>query len=193
MAKTMDVRVDRSAVSPGDARLPRWRRVIASSRTSSEDAGAAVRWLCHRQGDVHVLDSTDPEEATMATAKEILKRRTVDRERLEKEAPNLYNGFNELMKQYYKPSALDRKYKELMAVTASVATRCIPCLANHMNNAVSAGATRDEVIDAAAIGTLAGPRSWWCGNTSCHFLDDPAKPLSKNDLTGEIPERHKEP
>jgi hypothetical protein len=40
----------------------------------------------------------------MATAKEILKRRAVDRERLEKEAPNLYNGFNELMKQYYKPS-----------------------------------------------------------------------------------------
>ena len=105
----------------------------------------------------------------MATAKKILKKRMVDRERLEEEAPNLYNGFNELMKQYYKPSALDRKYKELMAVTASVATRCIPCLANHMNNAVSAGATRDEVIDAAAIGVElgAGPRSWWCGNTCC--------------------------
>ena len=92
----------------------------------------------------------------MATAKEILKRRTVDRERLEGEAPHLYNGFNDLMKQYYKPSALDRKYKEVTAVTASVATRCVPCLANHMNNAVSAGATRDEVIDAAAIGVEFG-------------------------------------
>lgn len=92
----------------------------------------------------------------MATAKEILKKRMVDRERLQKEAPNLYNGFTELMKQYYKPSALDRKYKELMAVTASVATRCIPCLANHTDNAVSAGATREEVIDAAAIGVEFG-------------------------------------
>jgi AhpD family alkylhydroperoxidase len=92
----------------------------------------------------------------MVTAGEILKSRAVNRERLEKEAPHLYQGFNDLMKQYYKPSALDRKYKELMAVTASVATRCIPCLANHMDNAISAGATRDEVIDAAAIGVEFG-------------------------------------
>ncbi len=126
----------------------------------------------------------------MATAKEILKRRAVDRERLEKEAPNLYNGFNELMRQYYKPSALDRKYKELMAVTASVATRCIPCLANHMHNAVSAGATRDEVIDAAAIGVEfgGGPAFVVVREHLLQFLDEIApKPLSKNNLTGEIP------
>jgi AhpD family alkylhydroperoxidase len=43
-----------------------------------------------------------------------------------------------------------------MAVTASVATRCIPCLAHHMSNAVTAGATRDEVVDAAAIGVEFG-------------------------------------
>ncbi|MCX5733943.1 MAG: carboxymuconolactone decarboxylase family protein [candidate division NC10 bacterium] len=115
----------------------------------------------------------------MATAKEILKRRTIDRGRLEKEAPNLYNGFNELMKQYYKPSALDRKYKELMAVTASVATRCIPCLANHMENAVSAGATREEVIDAAAIGVEfgGGPAFVMARENLLQFLDEiaPAK------------------
>jgi AhpD family alkylhydroperoxidase len=84
--------------------------------------------------------------------KTILKGRKANRERLEKEAPNLYAGFNELMKYYYKPGALDRKQKELMAVVGSVVTRCIPCLANHTNNAISAGATRDEVLEAAAIG-----------------------------------------
>jgi len=110
----------------------------------------------------------------MSTAKEILKKRTDDRDRLKKEAPNLYNGFNELMKQYYKPSALDRKYKELMAVAASVATRCIPCLANHMNNAVSAGATREEVIDAAAIGVEfgGGPAFVVVREHLLQFLDD---------------------
>jgi AhpD family alkylhydroperoxidase len=92
----------------------------------------------------------------MTTVKEILQKRTANRERLEKEAPNLYHGFNDLMKHYYKPSALDRKYKELMAVAAAVATRCVPCLANHMNNAISAVATRAEVIDAAAIGVEFG-------------------------------------
>jgi AhpD family alkylhydroperoxidase len=88
----------------------------------------------------------------MSKLKDILKNRKANRERLEKEAPDLYKGFDELIKHYYKLGALDRKQKELMAVTASVATRCIPCLANHSNNAISAGATRNEVLEAAAIG-----------------------------------------
>ncbi|MFX1451028.1 MAG: carboxymuconolactone decarboxylase family protein [Promethearchaeota archaeon] len=85
-------------------------------------------------------------------AKDILKKRKTNRDRLEKEAPDLYMGFNELVKYYYKPGVLNRKLKELMAVTAAVATRCIPCMANHVNNAISAGAKKEEVLEAAAIG-----------------------------------------
>ncbi len=92
----------------------------------------------------------------MGAVKDILEKRAANRTRLEQEAPNLYAGFNDLMHAYYKPSALDRKHKELCAVTASVATRCIPCLANHASNAASAGATREEVVDAAAIGVEFG-------------------------------------
>lgn len=43
-----------------------------------------------------------------------------------------------------------------MAVAASVATRCVSCLANHANNAFAAGATREEVVEAAAIGVEFG-------------------------------------
>ena len=92
----------------------------------------------------------------MGVVKEILKKRTENGERLEKEAPNLYNGFNELMKHYYKHGVLERKYKELMAVAAAVATRCVPCLADHANNAIAAGAAREEVLEAAAIGVEFG-------------------------------------
>ncbi len=87
----------------------------------------------------------------MGVVTDILKKRASNRKRLEKEAPSLYNGFNDLLKQYYKPGVLNRKYKELMAVTAAVATRCVPCLANHANNAIAAGAIRSEVVEAAAI------------------------------------------
>ena len=59
-------------------------------------------------------------------AKEVLEKRLENRRRLEKEAPTLYTGFNELMKAYYSRGVLDRKYKELMAITGAVATRCIP-------------------------------------------------------------------
>jgi AhpD family alkylhydroperoxidase len=92
----------------------------------------------------------------MGDVGDIPDKRARNRERLQEQAPDLYEGFNELLKRSYKHGALDRKYKELMAVTASVATRCIPCLANHANNAASAGATREEVLEAAAIGVEFG-------------------------------------
>ena len=110
----------------------------------------------------------------MGSAKEIIEKRRVHRERLEREAPNLYNGFNELMKYYYKPGALDRKYKELMAIASAVATRCIPCLANHANNAMSKGATREEILEAAAIGIEfgGGPSFVVVRDHLLEFLDD---------------------
>jgi len=110
----------------------------------------------------------------MGTVKDILKRRTENRERMEKEAPNLYNGFNELMKHYYKRGVLERKYKELMAVAAAVATRCVPCLANHANNAIVSGATREEVLEAAAIGVEfgGGPSFVVIRDNLLDFLDE---------------------
>ena len=110
----------------------------------------------------------------MSTLEEILIKRKENRDRLEQEAPNLFNGFNGLMKYYYKPSALDLKYKELIAVGAAVATRCIPCLANHANNAISNGATRKEVLDAAAIGVEfgGGPSFVVVRDHLLEFLDD---------------------
>jgi AhpD family alkylhydroperoxidase len=92
----------------------------------------------------------------MEDLRDSLAKRAANRERLKEEAPDLYEGFNGLMQRCYKHGALERKHKELMAVTASVATRCVPCLANHADNAVSAGATRPEVLEAAAIGVEFG-------------------------------------
>ena len=89
-------------------------------------------------------------------AKEILDERLTNRVRMEKEAPELFQGFRELMKAYYKKGALSIRYKELMAVTASVATVCAPALAYHINNAIAHGASRKEMIEAATIGVKFG-------------------------------------
>jgi AhpD family alkylhydroperoxidase len=107
-------------------------------------------------------------------AKEILKARDGNRSRLQKEAPDLFQGFNDLMKCYYKHGSLERKHKELMAVAASIATRCIPCLANHANNAVKAGATREEILEAAAIGVEfgGGPSFVVARDNLLAFLDE---------------------
>jgi AhpD family alkylhydroperoxidase len=110
----------------------------------------------------------------MGTLEEILLKRKKNRDRLKNEAPDLFNGFNELMRYYYKTSALDLKQKELIAVGAAVATRCIPCLANHASNAISHGATREEVLDAAAIGVEfgGGPSFVAVRDNLLEFLDD---------------------
>ena len=47
----------------------------------------------------------------MGAVEEILEKRVANRARLEQEAPNLYAGFNDLMKAYYKPSALERSIR----------------------------------------------------------------------------------
>jgi len=113
-------------------------------------------------------------EGKMGIASDIIKKRELNAERLKKEAPDVFGGFNELMKYYYKHGEVSRKYKELMAVTASVATRCIPCLANHANNAIAAGATRQEVMESAAIGIEfgGGPSYVVVRDNLLEFLDD---------------------
>ncbi len=95
----------------------------------------------------------------MNALKEILESKKINEKRLEKEAPDLYNGFMDMASHYYKEGALNIKYKQLMSVTAAVATKCVSCMVISANNAISAGATRDEVIEAAAIGIKFGGAS----------------------------------
>lgn len=87
---------------------------------------------------------------------DILKRRSQNQERLKQQAPYLYEGFNDLAKHCFSPGALETKHKELIAVAVSVATRCIPCIAYHTSVAVQAGATKQEVLEAASIGVEFG-------------------------------------
>jgi AhpD family alkylhydroperoxidase len=54
-------------------------------------------------------------------------------------------------KETYKPSAIDRKTKELIAIAASLACKCQGCLEGHIKKALKFGATREEVSEAIAI------------------------------------------
>lgn len=92
----------------------------------------------------------------MNQVEQLLADRLKNNDRLQQEAPNLFNGFGSLMKYYYRESALSTKTKELIAVGLSVAQRCSPCLAYHVNEAVKHGASLEEVYDTAAIGVEFG-------------------------------------
>lgn len=54
-------------------------------------------------------------------------------------------------KETYKPSQVDRKTKELIAIAASLGFRCEGCLRGHITKALEYGATPEEVSEAIAI------------------------------------------
>jgi AhpD family alkylhydroperoxidase len=54
-------------------------------------------------------------------------------------------------KETYKPSVLDRKTKELVAIAASLTAKCQGCLEGHIKKALKLGATREEIGEAIAI------------------------------------------
>lgn len=110
----------------------------------------------------------------MSLLKDMIENREINEKHLNNEAPDLHKGFRDMLEAYYKDGALNMKYKYLMAVTAAVATKCKSCLILDANRAISAGATKEEVIDAAAIGIEFGGASAYVmvRNNLLKYLDE---------------------
>jgi len=65
--------------------------------------------------------------------------------------PRLRELYFRFYKETYKPSVLDRKTKELIAIASSVVARCQGCLDGHIQKALKMGATREEIGETIAI------------------------------------------
>jgi len=65
--------------------------------------------------------------------------------------PRFREIYFQFYKETYKPSVLDRKTKELIAIAASLAAKCQGCLEGHIKKAMKAGATREEIGETIAI------------------------------------------
>ena len=65
--------------------------------------------------------------------------------------PRMRKIYFEFYQATYKPSALDRKTKELVAIAASLASHCNGCLEGHIKKALKFGATKDELSETIAI------------------------------------------
>ncbi len=74
--------------------------------------------------------------------------------RLQKEAPDKIGAFHNFMEAVEKPSALDLKQKELVNVGLAVAAQCEWCISLHVKGALNAGASREEILDAAMQAVL---------------------------------------
>ena len=65
-------------------------------------------------------------------------------------------AFGALGKAVLKDGAVSLKTKELIAVALSVQNRCEMCIMSHVQNAINAGVTREELVDALGVCVLMG-------------------------------------
>ena len=77
-------------------------------------------------------------------------------EQMKSQTPDVINGFMGMFTKIMKAGALDVKQKELIALAIGVAARCKPCIILHVQKALKAGATREEILEAAAVTVMMG-------------------------------------
>ncbi|HZK54313.1 MAG TPA: 2-oxo acid dehydrogenase subunit E2 [Desulfosporosinus sp.] len=77
-------------------------------------------------------------------------------EALKDEAPELAIGFESLMAPVFCEGELSIMEKELMAVAVAIYGKCEYCIAAHVYNAMNAGASGDQVLEAAGVAVAFG-------------------------------------
>jgi len=86
-----------------------------------------------------------------------LRRHLEDRmAQLGRELPGPMTGFARLHKKAVEDGALSGKIKELMALAVSVVVGCDSCIAYHVHDALTAGATREELLETIGVAVMMG-------------------------------------
>ena len=70
--------------------------------------------------------------------------------------PDTFRAFMGMHDSVIKDGAVSKKHKELIAIGIAVSSRCKPCIYLHTQAAVQAGATVEEIFEAASVAVLMG-------------------------------------
>lgn len=74
--------------------------------------------------------------------------------KLEKDVPTQIKAFTQFMQATEKSTVIDNKSRELINVALSISAQCEWCIALHVKGAVDAGATKEEILEAAMQAVL---------------------------------------
>lgn len=107
----------------------------------------------------HVLDDLNPQHRA-----------------LRKMIPDVYRGFAEMSNGALTSGALDKKFKELIAMAIGVVAGCDGCIASHAQGAARAGASKEEAAEAIGVSILmhGGPATIYGARAYaafCEFAD----------------------
>ncbi|MGA2379139.1 MAG: carboxymuconolactone decarboxylase family protein [Spirochaetia bacterium] len=67
------------------------------------------------------------------------------------EASPAYRAFQELAKQAFRPGALEKRVKEMIAIAISIVVKCEPCIEHHVREALQDGATEEQIVEAIEV------------------------------------------
>jgi AhpD family alkylhydroperoxidase len=70
---------------------------------------------------------------------------------LRQHIPDVVTAFGQLQKAVMAEGALSVKHKQLIALGLAIAARCEGCIAAHVNGALEAGASVEEVTEAIGV------------------------------------------
>jgi AhpD family alkylhydroperoxidase len=90
--------------------------------------------------------------------------------------PDVYRGFADMSNGALASGALEKKFKELIALAIGVVAGCDGCIASHAQGAVRAGASKEEAAEAIGVSilmhggpaTIYGARAY---DAFCEFAD----------------------
>jgi AhpD family alkylhydroperoxidase len=90
--------------------------------------------------------------------------------------PEVYRGFGEMSNAALASGALDKRYKELIAMVIGVVAGCDGCIASHARGAARAGASKQEAAEAIGVSILmhGGPATIYGARAYqafCEFAD----------------------
>lgn len=77
-------------------------------------------------------------------------------EKLGQSIPGPMTGFGQLHEESIKAGALESKTKELIALGIAITVRCDGCIAFHVHDAMSGGASAEEIAETVSVAILMG-------------------------------------
>ncbi len=78
------------------------------------------------------------------------------RDKFDQGLPGAMTAYATFRKEVYKDGALSLKTKRLIALAAGLQAGCTRCIQGQTRDAVAAGATKDEVLEAVSVAIVMG-------------------------------------
>jgi len=77
-----------------------------------------------------------------------------DQEKVKTLSPEILRGFGSLFQATMKEGSLTVREKELIALGIGLALRCGPCINLHVQKCLNAGATAEQILEAAGVAVM---------------------------------------